>query len=196
MWIEKQYRPELCSAQDDYRPALDYVNVTRFNGMDVAIGADGYICAVVPVNMESDDEPGLIHSSIFKYARKYSVTDGRVAMSLGVYEITFANNWSAPRALSANYDTLKFPDITPIVARPQSDMLPVFGVNPDLLKRAATAIGHDPHQQGLFIHRDGPTAPLVLALEYQSGIPVPPFALVMPLHLSLPDTASRRARAA
>lgn len=192
MWMDKKYRPELCSAPDDTRPVLAYLNITKFNGVDVAVGADGFTLAVVPVEMEHEDDTGLVHSSIFKYARRRElVTNGRVEMAIGAYDVQFTNGWSAPRAMHTTFDELKFPDLATITARRQGDLRPVFGVNPELLKRAATAIGYDPYSTALYVHRDQEVGPLLLALEYQAGAPTPPFALVMPQHLSLPRAADK-----
>lgn len=184
MRIDRKYRPELCSDHFGMRPELSYVNVTTFNGIDVAIGADGFILAVVPVEMEPDDFPGLVPHSCFTYARKFSSGDFS-SMILGAYEVMFSNNWSAPRSMHSKFNKpMEFPDIGKIAARTKGDLQPVFGVNPKLLTTAAKAIGYDPFQSPIYIHRDRDTGPLVIALEYQDGVPVPPFALVMPLHLS------------
>lgn len=198
MKIDKRYRPELCAEKhDSYRPALAYVNLATFNGMDVAIGADGYICSVVPVEMGPDDARGLVHWSIFQYARRLPIakSSGMIVMDIGAYEVVFTNGWSAPRAMHPKWDELKFPDLTPIVARKKGEMQSVFGVNPDLLSRTASAIGYS-GAEGLYVHRDSETSPLVVALSYQDGVPVPPFSLVMPLHLSEVPRAARSAKAA
>jgi hypothetical protein len=186
MRIEKKYRIERCSEQGEgYRPALSYVNVTTFNGVDVAIAANGFIAAVVPVQMDDSDVAGLVHWSAFRYARKLPLSSsGSVHMTLGPDTVEFSNGWSAPRTAHPNFGALKFPDINPLIARARSASAPCFGVDPDLLKRVAEAIGYDPCTSALHIHRDSPTGPLLLALKYEADVPTPPFALVMPLHLS------------
>jgi hypothetical protein len=105
-------------------------------------------------------------------------------MMIGAYEVTVSNGWSAPRAMGGGYDKLKFPDVAQITTRKKSELRDVFGVNPELLRTAAKSIGYDAHRESLYIHRDSTIGPILIAPEYQAGVPVPPFAMVMPLYLS------------
>jgi hypothetical protein len=181
MIIETHFKIDHCCAPDDIRPILEYVNVTQFEGVDVAIAADGYMMAIVPVTLEKGDVPGLIHGDVMRYARKLSPR--QVQMKLEADTVLFGNGWRAPRFL---FDPkiateMKFPDVGKIVdaARKSKPLSPHVALNPQLLHAVQKAIGAQ--YNGVILTRSEPTGPLLVSTLDSKGPFVPPFGILMPM---------------
>jgi hypothetical protein len=197
MRIQLSYKIEKCCAPDDTRPVLAYVNITTFEGRPVAIAADGFMLAVVPVEMEDGDVPGLVYADLFAKARSATKRGlPSASMALGESEVRFADGWTAPRVAHPNYFTSesasKFPDIAPIIRPfaegPKPETSHSFGLNPRLLNAAWQAIGKP---WAPCLHRVGSLAPILITDGYEDAKPVPPFAVVMPMHIAGATTGSR-----
>src|SRR3990172_967447 len=69
MQIDHEYQIWNAVALHEERPALQMVQIEATgDGKGVAVAADGFIMAVVPVTLEPDDILGPVHYSAFKRA--------------------------------------------------------------------------------------------------------------------------------
>lgn len=183
MRMDARYQiEELCGPVGE-RAALEYVNVTTYQGQTVAIAADGFGLAVVPVEMEDGDVPGLVHRSVFEAGRDSPhLSQDDIVLALGADTVTFSDGWTAPRR-THHAATLTFPDVAKVVPdmATATEARPVFGVNPRLMVRVTEAIG----AQFVACHAAGTSStPLVLSARPCTGQPEPPFGLVMPAHIA------------
>lgn len=82
MQIDKGFEIELAAAQDDTRPVLNHVQITRYKGQPVAVAGDGFILAVVPIELDDEDVTGLVSVSAFRKARRAPKPNGKITMTL------------------------------------------------------------------------------------------------------------------
>lgn len=187
MRIEARYRIEQCAGdEDDGRPVLAYVNVTTWLDQPVAVAANGYMLAVVPVTLDEDDVPGLVHRSVFDaIAGELRDHDPHWAnpssIGLGETTVTFEDGWTAPRHRRGDQSPLNFPNWQKIVTDLTAAEGPaLLALNPKLLVAIQQAVG-SPY----VILRPGNTAqsPILVTAEPQEAEPQPPFAVVMPMQV-------------
>jgi hypothetical protein len=163
------------------RDTLNYVQITEWQGKPVAVAADGFCLAVVPVVLDAGDVPGPVHWTIFDAARgEQADRAGELRFKLGEDRVTFDDGWTAPRDLNPtakpypNWQGL-IPDRTGL-----DDAWPAFALNPRLLSLVQEALGA---QTFVTLHRVGPdTAPILVADTFLDGSPEAPFGLLMPVH--------------
>ncbi len=178
MIIESRFKIDRCCATDGLRQILEYVNVMQFEGVDVAVAANGYMMAIVPVTMEPGDLPGLVHGDLFRYARKHDY--GEVGLTLDAEFVRFGNGWRAPR-FNGDPPAKPFPDIGKVIdlARKSEPAAPNVALNPSLLKTLCKAIGAE--HSGVVITQSHPEGPLLIS-DIQSDAPyIPPFGILMPM---------------
>lgn len=185
MRMDASYRIEnLCDHDDGGRSVLEYVNITTWQGNPVAVAADGYCLAIVPVEMEPNDLPGLVHWTVFEGAR--DERDRDIVLMLGADTIGMIDGWTAPRLMHS--EPLVFPDVVKVIPdlTNMPEAWPAFAVNPQLMVKIAEAIG----SRFVVCHRGGPPndiAPL-LAPRFWDGVPEPPFGVCMPAKFGgIPD---------
>ena len=68
MQIERKYKIEKCVSTDESRPNLNNIYISRRHAM----ATNGRILAIVPVQVQEDDETGWLSPEALKHARKVS----------------------------------------------------------------------------------------------------------------------------
>jgi DNA polymerase III sliding clamp (beta) subunit (PCNA family) len=68
MQIEKKYKIEKCASTDESRPSLQNIYISRRHAMST----NGRILAIVPVQVQEDDETGWLSPDALKHARRVS----------------------------------------------------------------------------------------------------------------------------
>lgn len=94
MEIDGDYRIwEATPQRDDTRPVLNHVLIERVDDAlgtcGLAIAADGYMLACIPVRLAPEDVPGLVHAEAFVQARKATGKGLPLVMALGVDTVQF-----------------------------------------------------------------------------------------------------------
>lgn len=183
----------------DERPVLLNVSITRSGkwgpGNGVAVAANGFMFAVVPVQFEEGDEDCLVYGLYLKeavaQAKKLAGKADEVSIGLGPRErdsIT-VERYAYPKYRYPGAADLKFPNWETIV--PPMDLMSAvfsgFAFNLSLLGKATRAIGADANKsEGLdavVLQHGKPSGPIVLmpatghSLELRA-----PFAVLMPMH--------------
>lgn len=195
MRFDKRFQPWLAASPDDSRPIFRCLNIERTEGNHgVAVAADGFVLAVVPVTLDDGDVPGLIRVESMQHAAKL---DGRVL--LGEDRLRFPKEDSDYPRGTSNYG--QFPNWRQIAPKIKTyPVTPPFAVNPAYIDRLWKALGR-PH--GLAFTaikgKDG-NSPLILedlaALPNADGVPVPPFGIVMPIQVGSAFVRTKAARIA
>ncbi len=194
MLIEWQYRPWLaCGGADETRPVFTHVIVERLEKPlveerrqyeGIAVAADGYVLAAVPVQLDPEEAPCLVPIKAFEEA---SIVDGCRWIGLGRAEHQ-----------TVRTDKATFPKCPPDVTIPdwrslvphQRGAMTSFGLNDLLLAKVARALGIK--GTGLRLTMGArPGDPLVVQpLRSPWEVPPrPPFGLVMTMYA--PDMLQR-----
>lgn len=183
-----------------YRPALAHLLLRRTGETSgELVAADGFMLAVVPVSLDADDVPGLIHPEALKAAAKDSPKrEPEVTVYVLEDIVRSVEHACYPRVRTINGETPmanKYPDISRIVPRD----VPVSGQNHqamptslnfkylDLLGKALGGLGVT-----LWPNPIGTSGPLVVtpvtgrgdAGSFRAGLPVAPYGVLMPMHTS------------
>jgi hypothetical protein len=192
MHFDPSYRIDLI-AEDTSRAVLQHVLITTWHDEPVAVAADGYTMAVVPVELDPSDVRGLLHVSVLSRAFELAGIGqddslsypSEVRIRLGHMRAQLSDGSIMPRIMGTA--VTQFPDWQKVI--PQSiaapDLEPVFGIQPALLAKTADALGH----RMVGIHRANSTQIVIAPNSVGSlDLLVPPFAVMMLAHLSRPDT--------
>lgn len=151
MRIQTRFLIEFVAAQggeDLHRKALEYVLITTWRDRSVAVAANGFCLAVVPVELDDGDVPGLVHRSVFDAIHEDDKDPdfgrwGTESFALGEHAVTFEDGWTAPRRLKGDIDEdLKFPDfgrLFDLHIAHEGAGAPVF--SPKLLRKLQRALG-------------------------------------------------------
>lgn len=177
------FQIEQCTDMSGMRPILGHVNIGKWNGKDVAVACDGFVLAVIPVAMGTDEDgqdadvPGLVHHEIFTLARKYAVKNVSTKMSdikLTAGTASFSRKKYAASDLSwvvARQDLQgdenrnpKFPDYSSVIEKALKEHAALTvgnhaSFNPELLHSLWKALGQPVSMRYSFA---GPTSPLVV----------------------------------
>ena len=200
MFLDRDRKVWLACSEGDWRPALQCVKIertepyhspidahTEFNGRAIAV--NGYIMAVVPVELDEGEEDCLIPRDVFLQAAKVRGVDkeyDHLFLGLGKADerIVLANGWTAPKYTPVA-PAKPFPDWRAIVPR-RADVLglvdPLRAFNPALLQTLRVAIGA---VEGVLLTLPTERSSALL-VETRAGsgvgVPVPPFGVLMPMH--------------
>lgn len=205
MFIDRAYRPWLaCATDDDVRPSLHHVLIERLGDEEaarwgcngVAVAANGYLLAVVPVELEPEEGTCLIHRRFWPSLMRSCLSlDGRVEIPLRTPKERFVSTpdgWACRKGL---LDTLRFPKwrsiVPPIPA--EAPGLATLGINANLLTIAQRAIGSPCGVQLRFCRDNhGPVVVGGLGELSAKASGVPPFGIVMPMFVETDPLPARR----
>lgn len=211
MQIDKSYQIYRACAQDSRRPTLECVLVTRFDELlemigapddtkvvfklnkpedinGVAVATDGFMLAIVPVQIDNEDVTGLIHKDTFKQALKGSKS-GFARLSLQEKFVELPNGNLIKRDFIGTYPmflgvlTEERDEVVKVEPYPASIHLDV-----KLLFTLAQAIGiHGSRYSGAHISiypsaSSGNQPIYITTAKKASGRWMPPFGIIMPVH--------------
>jgi len=140
MKIKKNFLLEKLVSKDENRPLLHHIYV----GEGKAVATNGIAAAVVPIEMEVDDLPGLITAEQLTYGRKRSaIREGGSKQKTHIHmtannQIAFRNGWKSERPIIEK----PFPNVNEVFPDKDGDK-PVHSVtlNAKLLFDLAQAMG-------------------------------------------------------
>jgi hypothetical protein len=199
--IDRQYLPivDICPKdKDTHRAVLTHLLLERIDGANGRLSAsDGFMLAVVPVTLDDDDVPGLVHADALTSAAKdCPKREGVVTLYVLEDIVRSVGHACFPRTRGVSeYDT--FPDLSRVIPRnahvKASELTGAqTALNPTYLMKAHKALGGI----GTVLWPTGPMTPIVVTpvvkaggrggySAFQSdGLPVLPYAVVMPMHVT------------
>jgi hypothetical protein len=192
MYIEPQYRPNLCVDPNNLRALLAQIYIGTFHGKPVAVGADGVMLACVPITLEDEDVTGYVQLEAFAIGRdqwrRYDRKRAASAIHFMLYERTIA--YDDGTVIPRHRVSGQYPDYPKLLkdidlGKPRGVQLEGFGLNPKLLQRAARAIGVGAKRgmagSGMRQHISGPQMAMLLRPTNETPTSEPPFALLMPM---------------
>lgn len=138
MKISKQFKLEKVASTDETRAAITNIAITREGEKAVAVATNGRTMAIVPVEIESDVELGLLSSAALKAARKMGGKNDDAEMSLNG-NIAFPDGSTLPRPTAEEFGT--FPRWEQVL--PTEEVKFTVALDPRLLLSLADAIGCD-----------------------------------------------------
>jgi polyhydroxyalkanoate synthesis regulator protein/polyhydroxyalkanoate synthesis regulator phasin len=185
--IDRKYKIWEATCRDDpSRPVLQHVLIERVDETHgLAIAADGFIMAVVPVELYPDDVVGLVPGHVLKDASTKAVRTLGMQVIMREHEfeyVTRDGNIKVPRQ-----DVGEFPNYKMIIPDRPTQLrktLCAFSLDLDNFARACKAIGCDakeaPHH---FTAPGGRSSAFLLETTYSDGKPQAPYAVIMPRHI-------------
>jgi hypothetical protein len=181
--INARYRIDKIAGSAE-RGILNHALITEWQDQPVAVAADGFVLAVVPVEMEEGDQPGLVHVSILDHIwpnledREFDwpYGDWPISVELGPEQATFKDGWSAPRIVATGgLEYPKWQKVMYDLATDETVVSPGFSVHPSLLQRATDAIG----AHTVTIHRTIKSDEQIVLTSIEQDVVEPPFAVLM-----------------
>lgn len=179
MKLDPRYKVETIAANSD-RPTLQHVLFTNWQDKPVAVATDGYVLAVVPVEMNDDDVPGLVDYEILRAARKATSVNGYISFALCDEIVKFDSGWTAPR--TNGLENLKFPDWERLTEKVFDNPIGRISlvIQPKLLHRVAKVLG----SKMVCVSHTGNENMVLVTLREPKGKLEPPFALHMLAHIA------------
>jgi hypothetical protein len=184
--IDPVFRIDLIADHAE-RDVLRHVLIDTWLDESVAVVADGFTMAVVPVEMDEADRPGLLHMSVIARAYELAGVGGddsisypsEVRIRLGNSRAQLSDGSILPRHIGST--TRPFPDWRKVIPTciADTDQSPVFGIQPQLLDLTAQAIGC----RFVALHRANSTQILLAPQQLDSKLE-PPFAVMMLSHIA------------
>lgn len=220
MLIKSDYHVFEAASKDDSRAALRYVSLQPDQGVDPdpdgwitgrAYATDGFILAVVPVQLFKDDIAGLISADVmrqaFKASKRFKLADVSIVLDQPGYAV-LQDGAMLPRWDNQGDGDLSYPDVAgfvpskrPTVADRQGRgfHLMAAGLSPSYYARVVKAIGCQSATHGrgsahgsvfprlVFgsVGAHGSTSDPVMVEPQDhsvSAVFVPPFGLIMPMY--------------
>lgn len=201
MQINRNYHIwEATTMKDGTRPALQHISIQRtdpvqhhinedpYNG--IALAANGYILAIVPVRLDPEDVTGLVNWNSFREAIKASAKvkwqrdDLQIVLKEDALDVF---GYGFPRFESTNDKLLTFPNYSQLIRRPSDTYdAPNLGINPALLGKLAVAIGAP---GGVCCNLISPTSPIMVKpvdSQYHENPWQPPYGVIMPMFATQP----------
>jgi len=168
MHIERKFKIEKCVSTDPSRTNLQNIYISRRH----ALATNGRILAIVPVQVQEDDETGPLTPDALKHARKVS------SKGLDSVQIVLNGAQVLPDGTIMNRpDGEKPPHTFRILRDAQSNRKYRIGINADYLKDLADALGSE--ELSLEIGDPNSTI-LVRPVHSESGT----VGLIMPVRLT------------
>ncbi len=168
MQIERKHKIEKCVSTDESRPNLQNIYISRRHAMST----NGRILAIVPVQVQEDDETGWLSPEALKHARKVS------AKGLDSVQIGLNGAQVLPDGTIMNRPDGENPPHTfRILKDAHSNRKYRIGVNAHYLKDLADALGNE---ELVLEIGDPNSAILVHPLHAESGT----IGLIMPIRLN------------
>jgi hypothetical protein len=209
MEFERDAKVWLAAAQDNIRPVLRHVLVRRVDekGNGELVAADGYLLAVVPCRLEEDEPDGMVLAELFEKAIKampkvISRRGTEALMRLEVDTVRLLDG-SVHRRRDESIGALPaYPDfarVIPTRAPVETRDARAFALDPKQLTRMHRALGGQPMALTLSppgTHGERGARLLETVAPSAGGAPTPPFGVIMPLALRLPDDLDAAAAAA
>jgi len=180
MYLDESYLIWKCANESGARPLLGHVLIKRTNvDSGMAVASDGFILAVVPVTLDESDRVGLVSAKYLRESLKaakgtpISLNDTNVGNSKGLFP---RYEWD----IDGNSEYPEYQNIIP--KPPMGSTVNVLGINLKLLTRVTQAIGSP---KPIILTLCGGNVSLLLVEHHlrENGVPVPPFGLVMPMHI-------------
>ncbi len=152
MRISAEYKPWLLTPTDSSRPVLEHVLIERTGETEGRlVAADGFSMGIFPVQLDPEDEPGLLSARVLRYASQFTEIPNqseRPPGALYCYSIELDADWayaadgSRHRRNTAPADS-KYPIWREIIDKQLTMVAPPtsFFINPQLLRWACAAIG-------------------------------------------------------
>lgn len=202
MLMDNSYQIWEACSKDDMRPSLTCVNFVKAEDVGVtvshmhngvAVATDGFVLAVVPVQLDEEDVPGMVLGETVKQAwresKKYKAIYDGTFMRLNEHDVGLPIEIQMPRRMQ-DYGT--YPDFTSIVPKEIPTVNPdklrsTIALDAALLLRLGKALGIPPaaNKESLIkIHFNGSKAsPYWVEPSTKSGSDITaPFGLLMPIH--------------
>jgi hypothetical protein len=168
MQIERKYKIEKCASTDPSRTNLQNIYISRRHAMST----NGRILAIVPVQVQEDDEIGWLSPDALKHARKVS------AKGLDSIQIVLNGAQVLPDGTIMNRPDGENPPHTfRILRQAFSDRKHRIGINAAYLKDLADALGNE---ELILEIGDPNSAILVRPVHSESGT----VGLIMPIRLN------------
>jgi len=168
MQIERKFKIEKCVSTDESRPNLQNIYVSRRH----ATSTNGRILAIVPVQVQEDDETGWLSPEALKHARRVS------AKGLDTVQIVLNGGQVLPDGTIMNRPEGENPPHTfRILREAQSNRKYRVGINAAYLKHLSEALGND---ELILEIGDPNSAILVRPVHSESGT----VGLIMPIRLN------------
>lgn len=192
MKILNQFQIEQTAGIGSGREVLEHVLIERLGSEDpwlsddcngVAVAADGFCMAVVPVLLDPEDTPGLLPATLFKGLRDAAGESlYEVNVILGENSLSYL---SPDGGVTIKYDACEktFPVYREIISKHVSAGTDPFFLQPRVLRKVAKAIGASGVRLGLA------TMNTPILVRPYSGLGegdklVPPFGVLMPMSAS------------
>jgi len=134
MKIDKKYRLEKAISKDESRENLANISVTRRH----AIGCDGKMIAIVPVEFEEGDEAGWLTPDALKLARRVN------PKGLDTIRIILNDSQDLPDGSTVkrpNFDEIHPPKMLQILLKAHRGRTFRVGINAGMLKSLSEALG-------------------------------------------------------
>jgi len=168
MQIERKVKIEKCASTDESRPNLNNIYISRRHAMST----NGRILAIVPVQVQEDDEIGWLSPDALKHARKVS------AKGLESIQIVLNGAQILPDGTIMSRPEGENPPHTfRILKDAHSNRKYRIGINASYLKDLSDALGND---ELILEVGDPNSAILVRPVHSESG----PIGLIMPIRLN------------
>ena len=168
MQIERKYKIEKCVSTDESRPNLNNIYISRRH----ALSTNGRILAIVPVQVQEDEETGWLSTDALKHARKVS------AKGLDSVQIILNGAQVLPDGTIMNRPEGENPPHTfRILKDAHSNRKYSIGINADYLKDLSDALGNE---ELILEIGDPNSAVLVRPVHSESGT----VGLIMPIRLN------------
>ncbi len=168
MQIERKYKIEKCVSTDESRPTLNNIYISRRHAMST----NGRILAIVPVQVQEDDEIGWLSPDALKHARKVS------PKGLDSVQIVLNGAQVLPDGTIMNRPDGENPPHTFRILRgAHSNRKYRIGLNASYLKDLADALGNE---ELILEVGDPSSAVLVKPLHGEAGTA----GLLMPIRLN------------
>jgi len=184
--LDKSYELWKAVYKDDHNGTLQHVSVERLDETSgLAIAADGWMLAVVPVELDEDDVPGLVHWTILAGARKHQGAAGKrdpwLVLMLDDSTVSYPDGARMPRTPCVR----EFPNWRGILEQVSTGealaLQSALGLNPALLAALGCALGLP--EGPLLLAPSTPSGPILVETERadDNGNPTPPYGLLMPM---------------
>ena len=204
MQIERKYQLWAATATDHDQPALNCINIIRLTETTgVAVAANGYCLASVPVQLDPEDVAGLISVEALKAAYKTRQACATIRLDATTTRALGVEDFNRPRP----DPSLKFPDYqTAIPVCPDRTAPEPTTFNPFFLLDLTKALGMNARVDfGLTLvqaprndPKDQPKPMIVLPFGSRITVgqkpdPSQPFGIQMPMFIQIKDWPIRPA---
>ncbi len=196
MQFNRSHQIWKAAAPDETRPILNHVLIERTrNEVGIAVAANGFVLAVIPVVLDEDDVPGIVRADLFQRAASMTeIVKGKrtrpasARMGLGADRVTLADESTHLRTSFKN-DNPPYPDWRRIAKRTpakEGSLVGEIGLDPRWLAIMGAVLGVGKDVQGLRLTFNGRESAVMIERVQRFGDleAEPPYGLVMPMHIT------------